>query len=550
MEDAKVHDKSVPERPSQDSPSERATKYDNFAGKPSAPPKSSSLQRLWDKLGMNVGILLTMIKGGLPPAIALALYQDTGFAAVYSTLGYLVAIMSVLSFCILPRSKFIQTMLLNIVALCIGSAVALLQIYCGTQARAHTTPTPPSSSNGPSPGARVVGYNSSASAVSAIWLFFNIYLVNTFRAARPQLQFPVIVYSVFSNVASTYAPSFPTMAAGIAFVKRLMEAFLTGFGIATGVSLFIFPVTVRMMFLKQSAGFIKAIQGTLKAQISYLQSLERGDVFTLPHVVDGEGPEGGQPNRKQSEATKPVSGLETARMKAATRALGELFGKMHADLPFAKREIAWGKLNSSDLEQFFKLLQHIMMPLIGMSSTADIFQRIAQRWRWADDPSDETMIPNKGRSGSAKRQWNDVMKTLHEPFEAVTDAMNDGLKHALYQLKLVERPKAKRAAGGSNTQQDSSRDLEAEAGILSPGDPEYARFLELKVNGFHERRKEIIATLCRQRGIDTSVDAIKHLAKEVKTFDLENTDLPADVEEQQRAQRQLFLVLYVSIYRS
>lgn len=169
--------------------------------------KSSFTKRTWDKLGLNVGVLSMMFKGALPPTIAISLYQWTGFAETYSTLGYLVAVMSILSFAILPRAKFVQTMLLNIIGICIGACVALLSIYCSVQARAHTTAhranESKSASGGPSPGAAVAPYNSSASAVCAIWLFFNIYVSNTLRALRPQLQFPVIMYSIFANVAST-----------------------------------------------------------------------------------------------------------------------------------------------------------------------------------------------------------------------------------------------------------------------------------------------------------------------------------------------------------
>lgn len=42
-------------------------------------------------------------------------YEDTGFATKFLTTGYLVAIMAIISFAILPRAKFIQTMALNIV---------------------------------------------------------------------------------------------------------------------------------------------------------------------------------------------------------------------------------------------------------------------------------------------------------------------------------------------------------------------------------------------------------------------------------------------------
>ena len=159
--------KSLATGHSPDSHLEEATKDGRSENAPPA-EKPSIFQRAWAGTGFNMGMLMLMNKGALPPTISLAMYESTPFAEIYSTLGYLVAIMSVLSFAILPRSKFIQTMLLNVIAICIGAAVALLGIYCSVQARVHTTGTSSSSSNGPSPGAAVVGYNSSASAVCAI----------------------------------------------------------------------------------------------------------------------------------------------------------------------------------------------------------------------------------------------------------------------------------------------------------------------------------------------------------------------------------------------
>ncbi|RYZ84680.1 MAG: hypothetical protein EOP06_17665, partial [Proteobacteria bacterium] len=50
-----------------------------------------------------------MFKGSVAPTIALAMYQSPRVAAHYTTLGYLIAIMTILGFPIMPRGKFIQT---------------------------------------------------------------------------------------------------------------------------------------------------------------------------------------------------------------------------------------------------------------------------------------------------------------------------------------------------------------------------------------------------------------------------------------------------------
>lgn len=479
---------------------------------------------------------MMMVKGALPPAISLAVYQSTAFAEVYSALGYLVAIMSVLSFAILPRSKYIQTMLFNIIGVCVGAAVALLEIYCSVQARAHTSPSVKATGKGPSPGAAVTTYNSSASAVCAIWLFFNIYLANAVRASRPQLQFPVIIYSIFANVASVYAPNFPTMAAGISFAKRLMEAFFTGFAIATGVSLFIFPISVRLTFFKQSAGFIAAVQGTLKAQIEYLQTLEKKDVFRIPADSDED-----EKIHTSGKGAKAIGSAEAQKLTAAIGALGELYGKMNADVTFAKREMAWGKLDASDLDELFKLFQAVILPMTGMSCAADIFQRIAERRGWAQQETASSPENDK-----PKAQWNEIMRTLHDPFQTLTEAMHDGLQHTLYTLELAKSPKKPKASKKGSGNDVASKDVEADAGMMKPGDPEYAAYLTKRVDVFYEQRKSTLAVWCQQRGIKMDADPFNNPSETVLKLSDENMNAAHDPQEHAQNQRQLYLVLYVS----
>ena len=534
------------ERSSQDNPSEEAAQNGNVDDPPPT-KKPSPFRRAWDGMGLNVGMLMLMTKGALPPTISLAIYQSTSFAEIYSTLGYLVAILSVLCFAILPRSKFIQTVVLNLIAICFGSAIALLGIYCSVQARAHTTPAPSPTSNGPSPGAALTGYNSSASAVCAIWLFFSIYFANTLRASRPQLQFPVIVYSIFSSVAFTYAPSFPTMTTGIAFAKKLLEAFLTGFAISTGVSLLVFPITVRMGLFKQSAGFITAVQGTLRAQMSYLHSLEKEDAFRPPLEANDERTEAKQHGHHKAKSARSISNQETQKLKNAISALGELFGKMNADIAFAKREMAFGKLNGSDIDELFKLLQGLILPLTGMGSVADIFERIAKRWGWAEsEESIAAKAPSeKERSDEAKAEWNEIMKTLHEPFEAITEAMHDGLQHALYTLELAKATK-KSNEKNANSKDESPRDVEADAGIIKPGDSGYAAYLAKKVDVFYEQREKTLATFYQQKGIKLGSRPFANLSQAISATNLKNDGPSIDSETHQRFRRQLYLILYVS----
>jgi hypothetical protein len=201
---------------------------------------------------------------------------------VYSTVGYVIAIISVLSFCILPRAKFLQTMMLNVVSLsplflcfgfakhkrlkigeigtCIAAAMSLLASYCIIKARQNTAQA--ADSEDPTL------YNSSASAV---WLFFNVWMANMIRVASPNFNSPAILYTIFLVVTSTFAPQWPAMIFAISFAVRLLKAFLTGLGLATGVNLFFFPVSSRDIIFRETATYLRATRHALTCQATWRQ---------------------------------------------------------------------------------------------------------------------------------------------------------------------------------------------------------------------------------------------------------------------------------------
>ncbi|KAK9358397.1 hypothetical protein V1504DRAFT_435832 [Lipomyces starkeyi] len=490
---------------------------------------------LWQKSGLNPGLLIAMVKGGLPPAIALSLFQLDSFAGKFATVGYLVAIMSILSSAMLPRAKFLQTMMFNIIGICIGACIALLTCYCSVSARIHTTSVSLSSGGAPRPGTTTsVTYNSSASAVSAIWLFFNIAISNAFRFKRPQLQVPVIMYSIFANVSGTTAPLFPTMAVSIAFVKRLLEAFLAGFAIATVVNIFIFPVSSRLVVFTEFAGYIGALQGVINAQKEFLQSMESKDMMCV---------------QDDDDKGKSVSKTEQAAnaLKGALAGLTALHGKLHGDLTFAKREFAYGKLSADDIGEIFDLLRKIFVPLLGLGSVVEIFERVADSRGWCDvnastdeDSENPEIIDRKEVLEAEQAEWNEIMKTLHAPFEAMSDAMNDGLLHASYALELTRKPKDK------NVQQDAEMeetvvDLETRGKIRKPGDTKFGEYLEEKVRYFKEHRKASLKKWCELKRVAFPEEEDGASLERTRSMLQRSKDLTGNDQTRQ----QLYLILYL-----
>ncbi|RDL39937.1 Uncharacterized protein BP5553_04277 [Venustampulla echinocandica] len=491
----------------------------------------SMLKKAWAKLGITPPLLMMMLKGSIAPAIGVAFYQADSVARTFATLGYLVPIISILSISIMPRAKFFQTLILNVLGVCIGSAIGLLGIWSGIEARKHATP----------PGSTAL-YNSSQSAVCAIWLFANIYISNCMRAKFPALQIPVIMYSIFTNISFTYGPNFASMKQGEVLIKQILIAFLTAFALSTGVNLFVFPFTSRTVVLKEFEGYLGVVRGALKAQVAYIESLESSDMFSSSASGDQAAANAdatkqqGKKKKSKHRANEQPNRTETPESKAlkgAVAALKGLHGKIYGDLPFAKREVVWGKLQPEDLGQIFILFRGILVPLIGMSTITDIFERVAERRGWTDDPDTQSV---KGESferssdtdkDKEKELWNVIMKTLHKPFAAATAVMDEGLEHAGLALELIKAPKkAKRD------------DVESKGTGSKPGDPAFGKYLDEKLKELYDSRGQTLKAWAREKGFPEDY------------FDTSKEPSPGhhlipDELERSRDQQQLYLILYM-----
>lgn len=335
------------------------------------------------------------------------------------------------------------------------------------------------------------------------------------------------------------------MAQGTAFTKGLLEAFLTGFAIASGVSFLVFPLTTRTVVFKTAAGYIGALRGALKAQCRYLESLENKNVFSSPRTAEDGLSDGHHEHhhnlfhhQKQAAASQPSAEAQALKTMIAT--LAELQGKISGDVAFAKREVAYGKLDASELSQMIKLMQQIMLPIFGMSSVADIFDRVAERRGWKAATEGGSSHPERSRDVKEREisQWNEVMKTLHHPFKVLTEAMDQGLEHTLYTLDLVQRPKKGRGLKAGDEIEGASSDTEAKGGIIEPGDKDFADSLSASIDQFSEQRKLTLNTWCTQHGVNLNQ------ARNQEPMQLD-PEVGTTTTDHQRRQRQLYLTLYI-----
>jgi hypothetical protein len=327
-------------------------------------------------------------------------------------------------------------------------------------------------------------------------------------------------------------------------IKQLLEGFLTALAIATAVSLFLVPISSRTVVFGEMTGYIGAIRATIKAQTAYLQSLERSDMFSQSETEDAnskndkEAKENKKENAKD-ETTSLEKHPEGKALKASVAALTALHGKLHGDLPFGKREIAYGKLLPEDLDEIFRLFQAVLIPLIGMSTITDIFERIAERRGWVktergsefDDAEQWERDPTEEAKRKEKQVWNDIMKHLHESFMLVSGAMDEGLEHAGLLLELINPPKAKAST--------EETDVEAQGEVLKPGDKGFSDYLENKLADFYSKRGQTLKTWARGRGLSSDQwDA-------AKSPGIDGTEPTPDENRHRRDQQQLYLILYM-----
>lgn len=292
----------------------------------SIPSKASALSRakqIWAKAGITPGVAKLMFKGALAPTIVLAAYQSDAWSSHYTTLGYFVGIITQLSVVIQARAKFLQSLIVETLLVCLCAAWTMLACFCAVQVRLNSEESSAAGSGKTSglaaKNAPTTTYNASASAITSIFLFVGIYGISAFRAHYHQYTIPCIMFAIYINVGMTYGSQFGDLATAEAFVMRFTTAFLTGLGIAAGVSLLVFPITCREILFRDMSAYISGLQGCVGANMTYLNSLEKEDMFAA--------------QRTNTRGEKPVRSAEAQATLDTMKAVSATHAKCSKSLP-------------------------------------------------------------------------------------------------------------------------------------------------------------------------------------------------------------------------
>ena len=317
-------------------------------------------------------------------------------------------------------------------------------------------------------------------------------------------------------------------AAAISFMERLLEAFLSGFGLSTAVSFLIFPMSSRKVVLKEINGYLMLLNGLLKTQTAYMASLERVDTVKINENREGKAKNDKKSKRKRDKGELPKGLLDTPASVKLREMMGKLLDlhtKLHGDITPAKREIAIGKLESHDFTELWKLLRGVFVPVLGLSSMISVLERQAEYQGW--DEQGGTEEERKKRHDQLDG-LHFLMKELHGPFSSMTATLDGAFQHVLITLELVKPEKKKQP------DEESKGDRSPK-----PGSAEFAEAYKKKVDEFYSSKQKTLKDWCHEHGIELPPDFFE------SSFVRSASILSEAEHMREHYQRQLFFTLFL-----
>lgn len=294
-------------------------------------------------------------------------------------------------------------------------------------------------------------------------------LANAFRSYRPsELQDPMVAASIFMVVTLTSTPSFLTISEGLLFVRRLLVTFLIGLAVATGVSIFILPITSRRNVFKSLNACTGTIDKLFDAKIAFVRQHMNSQISAADEELD------------ENMADKHPShvGSSQDQITPILNSLRGLLSKINAELVYTEIEIAWGKLLPEDIVHIRNHINQLFLPLAGLSMLPEINQSLL------NDPSVQQISKTTDHiTGSInndtvqKPSWDKLTSNLGDRLASTRALIATGLAAAFdlleitpagsigprnYRVSLdLEKQKPEKSTQSSNLQEVFRKELAA-----------------------------------------------------------------------------------------
>lgn len=381
------------------------------------------------------------IKASIPPAVLVCAIQSRSWIDYFKTNAYLAPIISCCAMPSLPRARLIEYNVRLAFAFVLSYCWALLAAWSGLQARKHTTHSPE----------EMEAYNSSAEAVVALFLMFWIWCGFSLKSAFPAWALQCTLAGIFTVAILPSLARASSMTKIYAEARNTLESFLAGQAVGFVNALVIFPQTCRGVFDKDLRVCLDGLISVMKAQRTCMDDLRDGKIDTSSSV---------------------------GQLQAALQRFINSVVKARSDVEYAEREVAWGRLDHSQLEHIASSLVDLIPPVSGLSSTADMLQiAIPQQVRLANgNGANEPIQPHNDSEDT--KAWHHLEETMHQHALRISEAIVEGVEHAKLRLELT-----KGSSLFGRLRKKNKADEEKPMYVLGPGE---ARFLELYQNAFNK----------------------------------------------------------------
>lgn len=377
------------------------------------------------------------IKASIPPTILLCAIQSNTWINMFKTQSYLAAIISICVPATLPRAKLVEYNFQLAFAVVLSYCWTLLGGWSGLQARKHTINSPEESND----------YNSSASAVSAIFMMFWIWCAFTLKSAFPNWGLQCTWAGIFAVSTFPVVAKSSTMQDVFYQATTILEVLLAGQAVGFVNALIVFPQSCRGVFRKDMRACLDGLVAVMQAQKRCIED------FRSKKICDGEN----ERNTAVRELQKALQVLINSIMKT------------RGDVEYAEREVAWDRLDHPQLETISSILADLIPPASGLGSVADMLQLAADGHCRSPPAGAVNGDAETGDKAQSQQYWHNLEEKMHKQSYRISEAIIEGVEHTKLRLELKPRFSLLSKVHARKT------DEESQAFSMRPGDSSFLK---------------------------------------------------------------------------
>jgi hypothetical protein len=273
-------------------------------------------------------------------------------------------------------------------------------------------------------------------------------------------------------------------------VRRVLDVYFAGFGLAFAVHFLVLPVSSRTMATLILTEYIHAFKGLVDANAALLVSVPSRQWNNASKASSLES------DNDADHSDRVQVWPEAERWRKFTDAVTECQIKLQSEMRYIKREVAFGKLAGADFSKLAKLLKNILVPISGLEAVVQINDRIERKAEWntvrthKDDGGNE--MSDRSLTEAELEHWNKLFTKIEPSFRDMCHAMIEGVDYALSTLEVTKKPafSSKEDLKKTNTEDGAGHGI--------------SKRVESAITQFLLEREEPVREWCRLTGLEES----------------------------------------------